>query len=92
MAITYNIDETFTGTRTSSMPDPDNEGQTIDTETNVADIIVTFTSDSPEVTHTRSVNVCYEEDGTTYDEAATITRIEEIAMGVATKVGLGVIA
>ena len=32
MAITYKIDETFTGKRTTSMPDPDNEGETIDEE------------------------------------------------------------
>ena len=30
MAITYKIDETFTGKRTTSMPDPDNEGETVD--------------------------------------------------------------
>jgi hypothetical protein len=92
MTITYTIDETFTGKRTTSMPDPDNEGETIDTESDVRDVIVTFTSDSPALTHTRNVNVCYEADGTTYDAAATIVRVEEVAAGVAHKVDVGVIA
>jgi len=92
MAITYTIDEVFDGKRTITMPDPDNEGQTIDTESDVRDVIVTFTSDSPALTHTRNVNVCYEADGTTYDAAATIVRVEEVAAGVANKVALGVIA
>ena len=29
MAITYTKNETFNGTRVQTMPDPDNEGQTI---------------------------------------------------------------
>jgi len=92
MAITYTIDEVFDGKRTTTAPDPDNEGQTIDTESDVRDVIVTFTSDSPVLTHTRNVNVCYAADGTTYDAAATIARVEEVAAGVANKVVLGVIA
>ena len=91
MAITYTIDEVFDGKRTITSPDPDNEGQTIDTEADVSDVIVTFTSDSPALTHTRNVNVCYEADGTTYDAAATIVRVEEVAAGVAHKVSVGVI-
>jgi hypothetical protein len=91
MAITYKLDETYTGKRTTSMPDPDNEGKTIDTESDVTDIIVTFTSDSPALTHTRNVNVVLDSDGK-YDSTATITRIEEVAAGVAHKVAVGVIS
>ena len=92
MAITYTLDETFTGKRSSSMPDPDNEGQTIETETDVTDIIVTFSDDSytPTKTHTRNVNVVYDEDGV-YDEAATLARIEEVMAGVAHKMKIGLV-
>lgn len=92
MAITYKLDETFTGKRTSSMPDPDNEGKTIETETDVNDIIVTFTDDSytPNKTHTRNVNVVYDADGA-YDNAATLVRIEEVMAGVEHKMKLGVV-
>jgi hypothetical protein len=90
MAITYKLDETFTGKRTSSMPDPDNEGKTIDTTADVTDVIVTFTSDSPALTHTRNVNVVLDSDGK-YDHPATLARIEEVAAGVGNKIALGVI-
>lgn len=92
MAITYKIDETFTGKRTTQMPDPDNEGTTIDTEETVRDIIVTFKSTAPDpiVTHTRNINVCYDSDGK-YDHTATVARIEEVKMGFAAKVANGVL-
>ena len=90
MAITYTLDETFTGKRTSSMSDPDNEGEIIETDVN--DIIVTFTDDSytPNKTHTRKVNVVYDADGA-YDNTATLARIEEVMAGVEHKMKLGVI-
>ena len=91
MAITYTKNETFNGTRTLTSPDPDEPGETITTTETVRDIEVTFTSDSPAVTHTRHVNVCYAADGTTYDEAATNARIVEVGNGVAQKIALGVI-
>ena len=43
MTISYNIPTEYTGTRTTSMPDPDNEGETIETTDNVIDVEVTFT-------------------------------------------------
>jgi len=92
MAITYNIANAYTGTRTTSIPDPDNEGETIETEIDVNDIIVTFTDDSytPNKTHTRNVNVVYDSDGA-YDEAATLVRVEEVMAGVEHKMKLGVV-
>ena len=66
MAITYTKNETFDGTRVQTMPDPDNEGETIsETLTGIRDIEVTFTEDSttPHTVHTRMVNVCFEADG-----------------------------
>ena len=94
MAITYTKNETFDGTRVQTMPDPDNEGETIsETLTGIRDIEVTFTEDAttPNTTHTRMVNVCFAADGA-YDEAATDLRIAEVAAGVAHKIALGVIA
>ena len=90
MAVTYTLKETFTGKRTVSAPDPENEGKTIDTTTDVKDIIVEFKSDSPDVTHTRYVNVCFDGSGN-YDDTATKARCAEVAMGVENKIALGVI-
>ena len=91
MAVTYTLKETFTGKRTVSAPDPENEGKTIDTTTDVRDIIVEFKSDSPDVTLTRNVNVCYDSEGK-YDDAATKIRCGEIAAGVYHKINAGVIS
>ena len=93
MAITFTKNETFDGTRVHTMPDPDNEGETItETTSGIRDIEVTFTSDDPAITHTRMVNVCFEADGTTYDSDATDARIAEVASGVAHKIAVGVIS
>ena len=94
MAITWTKNETFDGTRVQTMPDPDNEWETIsETLTGIRDIEVTFTEDatSPATVHSRMVNVCFAADGT-YDEAATDARIAEVGAGVAHKIAVGVIA
>lgn len=89
MAVTWTKLENFTGSRTTSMPDPENEGQTIESTTNCRDIEVEFTDGT--ITHTRMVNVCYDADGA-YDEAATDIRISEVAAGVEHKIAAGVIS
>jgi len=89
MAITYKRDETFTGKRKSTIPDPESESGTKEIESDVIDIIVTFTDGT--ITHTRNVNVCFEADGTTYDEDATKERIEQVMLGVQNKMALGLI-
>lgn len=89
MAVTWTKLENFTGSRTTSMPDPDNEGQTIESTTDCRDIEVEFTDGT--ITHTRMVNVCYDADGA-YDEAATDIRIGEVAAGVEHKIAAGVIS
>lgn len=93
MAITYNIADAYTGTRTTSMPDPDNEGETIEETVNVTDVEVTFTDDSytPDKVHTRMVNVCFNSEGA-YDDTATLARVEEVMAGVQHKMALGVIS
>ena len=92
MAITYNIANAYTGTRTTSMPDPDNEGKTIETTADVIDVEVTFTDDSytPDKVHTRMVNVCFDSGGA-YDNAATLERVEQVMAGVKHKMALGVV-
>ena len=94
MAITYVLLETFTGSRDSEMPDPDNDGETITTtQTGIGDIKVKFSCDDtdPVCIHERSVNVCFEADGTTYDAAATAARVVEVGNGVAHKIAVGVV-
>jgi len=91
MAVTYTLKETFTGKRTTTVPDPDNKDKTIETTADVTDIEVEFKSDSPDITHTRFVNVCYDGSGN-YDDAATKARCEEVAMGVEHKINVGVIS
>ena len=93
MAITYNIADAYTGTRTNTMPDPDNEGETIEETVNVTDVEVTFTDDSytPDKVHTRMVNVCFDSEGA-YDDAATLVRVGEVMAGVQQKMALGVIS
>jgi len=75
MAVTYELLETFTGTRVQSVPDIDNEGETIEeTVTGITDIQVRFTSDDDTpVVHERNVNVCFDADGV-YDDVATAAR------------------
>ena len=91
MAVTYTLKETFTGKRTVKVPDPDNEGQTIDTTSDVIDIEVEFKSDSPDITHTRNVNVVFDSEGK-YDDTATKKRCEEVGRGVENKIKVGVIS
>ena len=91
MAVTYTLKETFTGKRTVTTPDPENEGKTIESTTDVKDIIVEFKSDNPDVTHTRNVNVCFDGSGN-YDDAATKARCAEVAMGVEHKINVGTIS
>ena len=93
MAITYNIADAYTGTRTTTIPDPDNEGETIETTQDVTDVEVTFTDDAytPDRVHTRMVNVCFDSDGA-YDDAATLVRVGEVMAGVEHKMTIGVIS
>lgn len=91
MAITYNIPNAFTGTRTETSPG-ENEGETVETTVDVIDVEVVFTDDSytPDKVHTRMVNVCFDSEGA-YDDAATAERIGQVMDGVERKMALGVI-
>tara|TARA_B100001093_G_scaffold435505_1_gene433477 strand:+ start:214 stop:495 length:282 start_codon:yes stop_codon:yes gene_type:complete len=93
MAISYTLDETFTGKRTTQVPDMENEGETVDQVNDVIDIMVTFTDDSytPDKTHTRSVNVVFDGSGD-YDEDATKVRVEEVMLGVQNKFAVGALS
>ena len=52
-------------------------------------VSVTFTSDSPSLTHVREVNAVFT-DGS-YDADATATRVAEVALGVKNKIAIGAI-
>ena len=58
---------------------------------NKIDIQVEFKSDSPDITHTRAVNVCFDSSGN-YDDTATKARCAEVAMGVENKINVGIIS
>jgi hypothetical protein len=91
MSITYELLEEFTGTRTTEMPDPDNEGETVSTETDCRDVQVRFTCSDTDCVHERSVNVCFDAEGA-YDAEATLVRVGEVANGVGHKIACGVIS
>ena len=91
MSVTYELLEEFTGTRTTEMPDMENEGETVSTETDCRDVQVRFTCSDTDWVHERSVNVCFDADGA-YDAEATLVRIGEVAMGVGHKIACGVIS
>ena len=91
MSVTYELLEEYTGTRTTEVPDMENEGETVSTETNCRDIQVRFTCGDTDCVHERSVNVCFDADGA-YDAAATLVRVGEVAMGVEQKIACGVIS
>ena len=91
MSVTYELLEEYTGTRTNEVPDPDNEGETISSESDCRDIQVSFTCSDTDCVHERSVNVCFDADGA-YDHEATLVRIGEVANGVAHKIACGVIS
>jgi len=90
MSITFELLEEFTGIRTNQIPDIDNEGETITSESACRDIKVKFTCADSGCVHERQVNVCFDSDGT-YDHEATLIRVGEVANGVAHKISCGVI-
>ena len=50
---------------------------------------VTFTSDSPSLVHTRTVNAVFTSGS--YDADATAVRVAEVALGVENKIAVGAI-
>ena len=90
MSVTYELLEEYTGTRTTEMPDMDNEDEMISSESDCRDIKVKFTCSDTGCEHERSVNVCFDGDGA-YDHENTLVRIGEVGSGVAHKIAVGVI-
>ena len=91
MSVTYELLEEYTGTRTTEMPDMENEGEMLSSTSDCRDIQVKFTCSDTDCVHERSVNVCFDNDGA-YDHEATLIRVSEVAMGVAHKIACGVIS
>lgn len=53
-------------------------------------VSVTFTSDSPSLTHVREVNAVFTSGS--YDADATAARVAEVALGVENKIAVGAIS
>lgn len=88
MAVTFTLDEEYTGFRTVEMPAAEGE-ETTSEQVPTRSVSVTFTDGT--ITHKREVNVCFDADGA-YDAEATLVRIEEVARGVEQKIAAGVIS
>ena len=91
MSVTYELLEEYTGTRTTEMPDMENEGEIINSESACRDIKVRFTCTDSDCIHERQVNVCFNSEGA-YDHEATLVRIGEVGLGVSHKIDAGVIS
>lgn len=88
MTVIYTLKETFTGKRTSEVPNPEDLEQKLTIEKSVVDIVVEFVKDDKK--YTRNVNVVFDSDGN-YDDAATKARCEEVAVGIENKIAAGAI-
>lgn len=88
MAVTYTLNEEYTGFRTVEMPAAEGEETTTE-QVATRTVNVTFTDGT--ITHQREVNVCFDAEGN-YDADATLVRIGEVAMGVEQKIAAGVIS
>lgn len=87
MAVTFSIDEEYTGFRTVTIPAAEGEEETTE-QVPTRTISVTFTDGT--ITHQREVNVCFDADNA-YDADATLVRVGEVARGVEQKIAAGVI-
>lgn len=89
MAVTFELDEKYTGFRTVEVPPAEEGGEAVTQEVPTRSISVTFTDGT--ITHQRDVNVCFDSEGE-YDPDATLLRIEEVARGVDNKIAVGLIS
>ena len=92
MTVTFELLETFTGSRACVMPHSENEDETVTADSACRDIKVRFTCTTSGCIHERTVNVCFAEDAVTYDHEATLVRVGEVGNGVAHKITCGVIS
>lgn len=92
MTVSYELLEEYTGTRSVEISDPDNEGETITQTVDCIDVKVRFTCSETNITHERTVNVCFNEDDGTYDAELTALRMEEFVSAVANKIKYGVLS
>ena len=88
MAVTFTLNEEYTGFRTVEIAAMEGEEATTEQHP-TRSVSVTFTDGA--ITHQREVNVCFDSEGN-YDEEATMVRIGEVARGVEQKIAAGVIS
>lgn len=87
MAITHEILEEYTGLRTVTVPDPNNEGATFEVEDGVATILVKYISDDPAIEYIHDFMIVYT-DGV-YDKDKTETAIKDYETTVALRIADG---
>lgn len=87
MAITHEILEEYTGLRTVTVPDPENEGATKEVEDGVATVLVKYISDDPAVEYIKDFMILYT-DGV-YDKEKTAQAIKDYEATVALRIADG---
>ena len=87
MTVSFELLETYTGFRDVEVPGAEGEEPTTQ-QVPTNSVKVSFTDGT--VTHSREVNVCFDENGA-YDHDATLIRCEEVARGVEHKIAVGVV-
>lgn len=87
MAITHEILEEYTGLRTVTVPDPNDETATIEVEDGVASILVKYTSTNPDIEYIEDFMVVRTEG--VYDKEKTETAIKDYETTVALRIADG---
>lgn len=87
MAITHEILEEYTGLRTVTVPDPENEGATKEVQDGVATVLVKYISDDPAIEYTKEFLIV-STDGV-YDKDKTETAIKDYETTVALRIADG---
>lgn len=87
MAITHEILEEYTGLRTVTVPDPQNEGATKEVEDGVATVFVKYISDDPAIEYIHDFMIV-STDGV-YDKEKTEQAIKNYESTVALRIASG---
>lgn len=87
MAITHEILEEYTGLRTVTVPDPNDENATIEVVDGVASILVKYTSNNPDIEYIEDFMIVRTEG--VYDKEKTETAIKDYETTVALRIADG---
>ena len=87
MEITHEILEEYTGSRTVTVPDPENENAIKEVVDGVASILVKYTSDNPDIEYIKDFMIVLTEG--VYDKEKTETAIKNYETTVALRIAEG---